>query len=691
MRYEGRLAGLFLLLLVLAGFAPPRQLPPGAITMTVDAGFDGSFREDEWLPVYVRLSNDGPDIEGSLIVRPETSINAVSNRYSVPISLPQGSRKAAFLYITARAFASQIRVELIDTSGVVMAAQPAPLRSLQTRDQLHVVVSQSATGVVDLTGVHDGGYSAFQAIWQTENIPERAAALNSVDLMLFSDVDSGALSSGQRSALADWVTGGGHLIVTGGTNWQGTAAGLGDLLPLLPDNSTTLDDLSPLGEWLRFSAGDLARQTVIATGDLIDGAETLVSAGDLPLLARRTLGAGTVDYLAADPNAQPLRGWAGLSELWLTLATTVGSFPSWGYGINNWSDATTGVNILPGIDLLPDILPLCGFLAIYIALIGPLNYIVLNRFNRRELAWITIPVFIIIFSALAWIVGFNLRGNEVTVSRLTLVESWPDAERARVQEVIGLLSPRRAQYSLTVLDDGVLRPIPRQSQGAFFTGNVQSSTDIQQAEVFRADNFSVDASFIAAFTTNGMREKPLVSGRATLTHTGESSSQVMRGSVRNDSDQTLNNPVILVRGQVYRLEAALEPGDVAPFDVLLPGEGLPAPAPLAFAPGGFSSLYFRSSIYRNTAPQTLLDVLGQDVTTRQSFYPGAGSTVTEQEAYRRRMFLSAFVNDPYDVITGRGNNAYLAAWSETAPSNIELEGANWRSIDTTLYIIKLEI
>src|SRR5688572_29797794 len=124
-----RLAGLFVILVFLAGFAPPQQATPALLTLAVEAGFDGNFREEQWLPVSIRVSNDGDDIEGRLVVRPETSNNAVNSSYSTPISLPQGSRKSVFLYITAQSFASQIRIELIDNDGVVVAAGPANLRS----------------------------------------------------------------------------------------------------------------------------------------------------------------------------------------------------------------------------------------------------------------------------------------------------------------------------------------------------------------------------------------------------------------------------------------------------------------------------------------------------------------------------------------------------------------------------------
>ena len=49
------------------------------------------------------------------------------------------------------------------------------------------------------------------------------------------------------------------------------------------------------------------------------------------------------------------------------------------------------------------------------------------------------------------------------------------------------------------------------------------------------------------------------------------------------------------------------------------------------------------------------------------------------------------MSDPYDVLTGRGNRAYLAAWTDVAPLAVTLEGANWKSLDTTLYLVELDV
>ncbi len=204
----------------------------------------------------------------------------------------------------------------------------------------------------------------------------------------------------------------------------------------------------------------------MATGDLRPDAEVLVMGANAePLLARRTFSAAAWSIISP-PTRTTRRCAAGRTcrSLWFTLITSGDPQPGWANGFVDWESAWHAVEILPGYDPLPDILPLFTFLALYIALVGPLNYLILNRINRREWAWFTIPALILIFSVLSYLLGFNLRGNEATVNRVALVRSWDQSDRARVDELVGLLSPLRAQYSLAVDPGTTLRPIPRPLQ-----------------------------------------------------------------------------------------------------------------------------------------------------------------------------------------------------------------------------------
>src|SRR5690606_24577941 len=137
-------------------------------------------------------------------------------------------------------------VEFIDQEDIPLAEQSAVLRNVLYQDQLHVVLTQSSVGSVDLTSVRSGGYNAFQANWQIQNIPDQMASFDADDTRHFSDLDTGALSSLQRTALEDCVACGGHLIATGGSNWQAIAAGLTYRLPMTPYGIETIDNLDRL-------------------------------------------------------------------------------------------------------------------------------------------------------------------------------------------------------------------------------------------------------------------------------------------------------------------------------------------------------------------------------------------------------------------------------------------------------------
>ncbi|MEO0561892.1 MAG: hypothetical protein AAF125_07255, partial [Chloroflexota bacterium] len=490
------------------------------VELQVDAAYDGFFRDEAWFPVQVTATNNSDPIDGRVIVRPETS-RGVRGAFSVPMDLPTGAVKSDTLYIAAQGLTTQIRVELIDNADdLVLASQTVPLQPLQPSDQLYVVITQSAAGSVDLTNARAEGLNAAQANWEVESIPDNPAALASIGVLAFSDVDTGGLTLAQEASIEAWVANGGHLIVTGGAGFARTAAGLVNLVPLVPDDAITVEEVSGLAAYIGVpdAEDDLVADTTLATGQLTDDARVLAATEDgEPLIVRRELGEGVVDYLALDPNSAPLRGWGDLNDLFFTLTATAPPVPAWNSNFTVWDNTAQAAQILPGIDVLPSVLPICGFLALYIALIGPLNYLVLNRINRREWAWVTIPLFIGIFSALAFVIGGQLRGTMPSIGRVAIVRSWPTTDIAHTTEVVGLLSPQRTSYTLEGGDGVLLRSIPRTGiAGTFAASNFDTSVEFSQAERVSAQEFPVDASFIAGFAAYGTAEAPDISGSATV-------------------------------------------------------------------------------------------------------------------------------------------------------------------------------
>lgn len=702
MRKLGFIVTLFFCASLIYAHTSPTQAQQDIITLTVEAGYDGRFRENAWVPVLINVTNNGDAISGRLTARPERS-SALTNTFTTMIDLPSNARQTIFMYVSLRAFGRSLRIELFDAADTLVIDREVPIQVVSSTSQLYVVVSNSTSNTLNLTAITPAGTEAYQANWFPGNIPGLAAALQSIDVMIFNDTDSGTLSLAQRQAIRDWVLQGGHLIVTGGANWQATAAGLTELLPLRPNSSVTVNDLSGLSALAGRAVSSLSGQSVIAVGELMEGAQIMaVDAENRPLVTRQSLGNGVVDYLAADPTLTPLHEWAGQDELWRGLLTSVNLRPGWTFGFINPDQGVRALELLPGVNAMPEAMAMVGFLAAYILLIGPVNYLILNRLNRKELAWVTIPVLIGVFSVLAWVTGFNLRGNEVILSRLSVVQSWPDSDRAAVNQFIGLLAPRRASYSLAVTDERALRPIASGGQTTGFLNtaptNSASGVEVSIGERFAARDFLVDASEVRGFSTAGFVEKPRLSGQVSISYAEDGRQQLLRGSVRNDSDLTLLDPVILFRGEAHRLGTPLIPGDLIVFGgsgLELATENATAPTPLEYEVGTVNInvpryYYGWNQPDTRSVERSAQDIIGAENYRNLFFSFSPDTSVREQELFRRQLFLNAFMVDQH-YAAARGLRVYLAGWTDSTPTREDIGGAVWRSVDSTLYIVELTV
>jgi hypothetical protein len=687
-----RFAVVILIAFVWALVAAPTQAQDDVprLTLTARAGFNTLYRADMWLPVTVEVSSSGGVFTGRLVIRPETTLGLL-HPVSTPVTLSDGARQTITLYALLRGGTITLRPELITASGEVAADVDAPVRAISSLDSLVGVISSTPLDAIDLTASADSG-TLHQAALSLRDLPDQPALLDALDVLVLADADTRALTPAQQRAIGLWVASGGHLIVTGGANAALTLGGLGDLAPLRPRSSVTLDTLAPLAAWLRGGAADasLNAPAVIVTGEAHPQARVLAAAGDVPLLLRRAYGDGTIDLLTADPNSAPLRGWAGSAALWTALLSSRAPLPGWGAGITSIEDASRAAAVIPGFDPLPDGTPLLVFLVVYILLIAPVNYLVLSRLKRREWAWFTIPALIAVFSIAAYNFGVNLRGVTVTTTRLAVVRAWDGVDQARADAVIGVLSPVRAAYTLAV-DDGTLRPIPAPAfaNTGFFGRDLTTGIGIVQRDGFSAEAFTVDSSFIARFASTTALPAPAITGRLTLSDGGmQTGGQMARGFVRNDSPLTLTEPVILMRGAIFRPGSPIQPGETLDFELELPGTSPPAPGRRVGIPAGAFFSTRRPPTTSDNSISAILSGGGFDGNLNRRLLTQINADA--QELQRRLWLLDGVIDEPFAADSARGDRAFLAAWSDGSPIGLTLDGAGWTSSDRTLYLVALE-
>lgn len=654
-----------------------KAAPTGtAIQLSAEAGFQGHFRGGQWTPIRVTVANSGPEVTGQLSIVTGGTFGTAKASFNVPVELPTGSNKVLFVYAVFQRDALQAQINLVDTNNLILSTATAPLFAAADADSLYVVINGAPAGSIDLTAVHDPTATAFQADWPIDALPIQVEGWQDINGLLLTDTDTGKLSVEQTNALTDWVLNGGHLIVTGGPDWQKTSAGLSKLLPMQVNGTVTLealDILAPFTDQISDAAA-LRGSVIVAQGTLTSDARALATQGNTPLVVRRTLGSGTVDYLTFDPNLEPFRSWSARPALWLALLPTAQGRPGWSEGVVNSSAADQAASLALGLNF-PDVVEVASFLGLYILLIGPLNYLILRRLRRLEWAWFTIPALIVVASVAAYATGFNLRGSLPILSRLSIVQVWPDAARARVDGVVGLASPRRTQYDLTVDPGMTVRALNPDATNTF-SSNL-TNTQIVEGTRYTLQQVSVDAGLTASFAIGGVIPAPALDGTATL-QIGTDGHTVVQGQVHNGSDHPLTQALVLFLNTPFSI-GTLGPDESRPFSFTINDTSYAVPArgsQTNNAPGNGNALY------------PLMQLINSgDVTNSGQIINNLGLRAT----VRRQAFLTGMI-DNADQGAGRGTNVYLIGWDSVSPFSTAIDDssrASFNEEDTTLYAIKL--
>ena len=647
-----RLALLVLALLVSPTLALAQDQP--GVSLSTDAGFDGYYRVGQWLPVSVLIQNDGPSLNGRLeAVLPRPDGGEVTYHY--PVELATQSRKEIRLNVLPQQTTNRLKLVLLNETGQTVASQEVPLRALGTNDQLYGVLADQPSAFNRLMELDPVDGAALVTPLTIRHLPERAAALAALNTLIVSNEDTGELSETQRAAIASWVAGGGRLVVTGGANWQKTSAGLRDLLPLQPADVTALDDLSGLASFAGVTTPPPG--ALITTGALTPGAQALALQGSTPLVVRKPVGLGEVAFLGFDPAA--LAKWEGLTDVFRQITTAKLARPSWAYGVQDWGTAASAAATIPNLNL-PPVSLICGFVIAYMAIIGPVNYLIVRRLKRRELAWITVPLLAVGFTLAAFAAGTLLRGTEPALSRLALVQIWPDAPQAQVTGIVGVYAPQRATYEITATHGLLLHPpFDDRPYSAKDTSHWTVSDD-GATQYVRAE---MDVSEIKTLSAEGAIVAPdfAVNTQIIVDENGARA----EGTVTNHSELTLQDAVLLAPGQ------AVTVGTVPP------NASVPISFQLSQAASAADST--NSTLYNGNMDNTLEDLVGP-------YY----SSGLDQTKLRRREMANSLLSGYSSNYRSRGDGLYLAGWTEQSPLPVGVADSTFDAHDTTLYIIDLK-
>jgi hypothetical protein len=618
------------------------------ITMTARVGLDGQCKKNAWIPVRVTVENLGPEVSGRVEVSYTNSEGEVS--YGQDILLPTTSRREFFLYFYPQGSIRSLTANLV-AKGKALASVKLTANCLNSDGMIFGVLTEDPAPYEILGEVKPLRGALRIAQLTISDLPDRAQGWKAMDALIVSGVDTSAIAGPQRQALDSWLASGGRLLVVGGPGWQTANAGLSDLLPVELVSTQTAVKLAPLFDYFQTNR-PLPGATTISVGKPRPDAAILAQQEGIPLLAERRVGFGKVIYLAADPALYPLRAWEDAAVMYDRLLGMRPPRPTWAGAKWDTSSADSAAVTIDALSI-PSAFYLCGWLALYVIVVGPVNFFILHRLKRRELAWLTIPALVLLFAGINYYYGYFQRGQRPILNRMAVVQAWEGVPTAEARGLVGLFSPLRTKYTLQADDEFMLFPFDTSA------GNIQGGDQwlsLQEGSTMLMPDVRVEIGGVESLATAGYLPALDIQSDLVVEWNG-ARGPYATGQITNASPYTLRQAILVTPGDWKRL------GDI------------PAGSSREVAVAISTTSSYGPSFYTFDSEE----ILNVDYADLQEDY----------DAFRRNEFLNAIWEPDYGY-TDSNWGVYLMGWLDAPMLPIGLQKKQFDVEDTTLYIVLLD-
>jgi hypothetical protein len=439
-------------------------------------------RSGVWVPFRIAVANQGPAVTGRLIVHTESDDGPTGapREFVKDIQLPTGANQSheivAFLNSgenpTVRimagdrvlvettvpvqrnyGFSDQLEVGVVDTDATALNnISQAPIQQQPIREPFKLGPRPSPQPAATPANPQapnppgqppqrrgprnfGGGpqvFSTHPTVFSADDLPRDFVAYDALDALVINDAPLSQLSEEQARALRLWVASGGVLIVAGGADIAGMRANrLDEILPIDAGTAASATGF-PVAELAQLYGGFEASEATLGVNARVKpNARVLLGASDRAIAAERDYGNGVVRFVAINPKLNPYRGWNGAKELWADLLwPAADQKPRHTNWIIQGSRGPSRAGRWGVQDLLyhlaelqpPSTKYVIFFLLAYVLMVGPVNYAVLRWRKKTDLAWLTIPAVVILFTLVSVAVAQMSHGGKAVVADASFMQ-----------------------------------------------------------------------------------------------------------------------------------------------------------------------------------------------------------------------------------------------------------------------------
>ena len=474
-----------------ASFAPAQSVSIGEVKV----GLNNYYRVGHVTQVRIGVSSDR-QISGARaeILSPDGE-GVASTTSTDGVSINAGESHIDMFVKFGRVNGS-LNVRILDAIGNELATKSIAADALPDAvlaSQNLVVTIGSDVGVASAIAMRrekDKQETVHCRLDDAKLLPTHWLGYGGVSLIVLPASQSGLapqMSASQVKALEQWVRMGGRLLFAVGQNAE-QILGRNETFQALAPGRFVRVQMQRQTSGLESYAGKTSQSlnTFVADGELsfripialledITG-QIVVSEGlggeRTAIIIRSSHGFGHVTFIATDLDQPPISRWpdgrkkilAKLIDAMLgATAREENDNPSAQFSQIGFGDITgqlrASLDQFSGVRLVP-FSWIAVLIGLYLLLIGPLDYLLLRRLQRRfSLTWITFPLLVAIGCGLAyWLTGY-WKGDALRINKVDVIDVDSESGLMRGTTWAHVFSPRGRKYDLSLKFADTLLPI----------------------------------------------------------------------------------------------------------------------------------------------------------------------------------------------------------------------------------------
>jgi hypothetical protein len=531
-------------------------------------GFNRIAKMGRFMQVKVSIKNEGPSFAGKVNI--EIPGLSTTESYQKKVEIESSSSKEYILSIPITQENMNFSIQLLSKEGSILLSSEAKSNAPTNINLVYVGILSDTDVSVDNVSKSD-----LKAIpLGVGDIPTQAVGLDSIDVLLVSDIQIDQLGNDQIKAIREWVRLGGSLVIPNTKNDKEVVKRFSD------DDFFQVEDIvEQENQTKSYTIVDPTTKYKLEDGRYVDVINIgLGNVQFLPYnLSKENMDAVIDDKLSKEDNDTVIDEKLSkadnstdideklskednstdidVKQIVTEIINHISNYKSNQISTEYMRSAGYDNRVLDNMNAeyvtkVPKVTYYIVVLILYIIIIGPVVYLLLRNKDRRIYIWGIIPVLSLIFIAFVYVLGNSTRIKDPFIRYLTIL-NIADSGYTAEDTLFTVSSPNEGSLSTKLKGDFDITSL--QNQRAFYGYKKEKVTNlgsinIQNDESETGLTFNKLNAFVPLFFENS-KSYQLAPPNYSLNY----ANYKLTGEFTNSFDFDLSNAVMLTTNTVINL------------------------------------------------------------------------------------------------------------------------------------------